>query len=128
MNIEDVKNISNSKGVPNPSMTDAEWQEYFNIMKLSIKQSKDKRMKASPSPIVVNHYTSEAASQFTYCGETQWAKYRKYINSVLSAIRKGKYDYCYFVYQIADLLKYEHDNLKTLWMPEHGCIRVWLNA
>lgn len=126
MKIEEFKNISDSKGKPNPLMTNTQWQEYFNIMKLSIQQSKNKRMKASSSPIVVNHYMAD--NQFTYCGETQWTKYRNYINSVLSAIRKGEYDYCYFVYQIADLLKYEHDNLRTLWMPEYGCFQVWLNA
>lgn len=126
MNIEEFKNISNSKGTPNPLMTDTQWQEYFNIMKLSIQQSKDKRMKASSPPIVVNHYMAD--NQFTYCGETQWTKYRNYINSVLSAIRKGERDYCYFLYQIADLLKYEHDNLRTLWLPEYGCFQVWLNA
>ena len=112
--------------MPNPLMTDKQWQEYFNVMKLSIQQSKDRRMKAPPSPIIVNHYISD--SQSPYCGETQYTKYRNYINSVLSAIRKGECDYCYFTYQIADLLKYEHDNLKTLWLPEYGCFRVWLDV
>lgn len=125
MKIEKFKNISDGKGRPNTLMTNTQWQEYFNIMKLSIQQSKDKRMKASPSPIVVNRYM--AGNQLTYYGETQWTIYRNYINSVLSAIRKGEYDYCYFIYQIADLLKYEHDNLRTLWIPKYRCFQVWLD-
>lgn len=124
MKIEDFRNVDSGNGKPNPLMTNTQWQEYFNIMKLSIRQSPHKRMYTSSSPITINHYASD--SQFVYRGETQWYRYKMFINSVLSVIRNGERDYCYYIYQIADLLEYEHDKLQTLWLPEYRCFQVWL--
>lgn len=69
----------------------------------------------------------KANHRFAHCSETQWIYYSKFINSVLRTIRQGKYDYCYFIFQIIDLLKYEHDNLKVEWLPDYQCFRVSLN-
>lgn len=126
MSIQSIKCISNSKGIPSSSMTNEQWRECFNIMKRSIKQSKYRRMPVCSAPTVINHYITGCSPE--YCGETQWTNYRRYINNVLSAIRKGEHDYCYFTYQIEDLLRYEHDNLRTQWLPEYGCFRVWLSS
>ena len=124
MKIEDLKNINLGKGKPNPNMDNTQWQEYFNFMKLSIQQSKDKYIRFNSCPIIVNSYIND--NQFMYQGETQWSTYRAFINNALKTIRSGEYDYCYYIYQIADLLKYEHDNLVTLWLPEYKCFQVWL--
>lgn len=104
-------------------MTDKEWQEYFEAMKLLTHQSNEKRMGGKTTPILVNSYSD---NQFTYCGDTQWTKYKEFINGILSVIRHGECDFCFYIYQIAELLRYEHDNLKSRWMPDDKCFCVWL--
>lgn len=126
MKIENLRNIDSRKGKPNPAMSNTQWQEYFNFMKLSTTQSKDRYIRFNPCSIMVNNNIS--TNYFTYQGETQWSTYRAFINNVLRNIRRGEYDYCYYIYQITDLLKYEHDDLVTLWLPEYECFRVWLKS
>lgn len=104
-------------------MTDAEWQSYFNELRDDIEPSCARRMKVSYSPSV-NGITDN--TYFAYCGETQWQYYCKFINSILSAIRKGERDYCYHIYQIKDLLRFEHDRLSVIWLPRHQCFEVSL--
>ena len=104
-------------------MTDEEWQEYFSELRDKIKPCSKKRMKTAYS-IWINGYKD--ITYFTYCGDTEWQYYCKFINSVLSAIRRGENDYCYHIYQISDLLRFEHDRLKAVWLPNHQCFEVSL--
>ena len=97
-----------------------EWPALFEELKSITKQGKDRKMSCY-SP------TGYWESGNTYTGDTQWQRYCKYINSVLVAIRKGEVDYCYFVYQIQDLLKFEHDRLIAEWLPESQCFQVSLS-
>ena len=129
LKIDVLKTVNIGKGKPNPNMTDKEWQDYLEIMKVGIpaglKGTKRRReMSSKKTQVVVNGYNAD--NQFTYCGETQWASYVSYINNVLRTIRNGMYDYCYYIYQIFDLLTYEYENLRTEWIPEYGCFKVWL--
>lgn len=123
MKIEQLQNISLTAKNPDKNMTDKEWQEYFEAMKLLTHQSNEKRMGGKTTPILVNSYSD---NQFTYCGDTQWTKYKEFINGILSVIRHGECDFCFYIYQIAELLRYEHDNLKSRWMPDDKCFCVWL--
>lgn len=59
--------------------------------------------------------------------DSEWARYTRYINSVLNSIRNGNDDYVYHIYQIADLLRFEHDRLRTEYVKEDGYFRVWLS-
>lgn len=124
MKLEELQNISLTAKKPDKDMTDKEWQEYFGIMKTLTHQVKEKRMSCSTSPILINGYSD---NQFTYQGDTQWTKYKEFINSILFAIRHGECDYCFYIYHIAELLRYEHDNLRTKWLPDDNCFQVWLN-
>lgn len=124
MKLEELQNISLTAKKPDKDMTDKEWQEYFGIMKTLTHQVKEKRMSCSTSPILINGYSD---NQFTYHGDTQWTKYKEFINSILFSIRHGEYDYCFYIYHIAELLRYEHDNLRTKWLPDDNCFQVWLN-
>ena len=63
----------------------------------------------------------------TYHGKTQYQCYCDFINDVLNSIRRGKPDYCYYIYQIAELLKYEHDRLQAVWLEEERCFKLSLN-
>lgn len=119
-NVRELDNISSLKKRTPIKMTDNKWQEYFNELRKQIKPCSERYMKTS-YPIWVNGY-----KDITYCGNTQWQYYCKFINSILSAIRSGETDYCYHIYQISDLLRFEHDRLKTIWLPEHQCFEVSL--
>lgn len=117
------KLISNSDGRPSDSLTDEKWQKEFEIRKLLI----------SPSPDDVNklgkQYSRESGmwneeTNGTYEGMTNWQSYCNYINDILKNIRAGQIDYCYFIYQIEDLLKFCHEDLKTKY--KDGFWEVWL--
>lgn len=122
-NVRELDNVSSLKKRTPVKMTDEEWQEYFNELRGRIKPCSERRMKTSYS-IWVNGY--KGITYFAYCGDTEWQYYCKFINSVLSAIRKGEFDYCYHIYQISDLLRFEHDRLKAIWLPEYQCFEVSL--
>ena len=81
--------------------SDAEWQEFFSMMKDEIPQSTKRRMNAMDRYSIVT-------------------------NDILSTIRRKEKDYCYTVHQIADLLAFEPD-LKTYFSPKGKYIMVWLD-
>ncbi len=111
MTLEDLKElqlISNTNGRPTSSMTDEKWQKEFNLRKLYI----------IPHPKEITklkgRYSRESGmwneeTQGTYYGCTSWQSYCSYINDVLNNIRAGQVDYCYFIFQIIDLLKFHFD-------------------
>ena len=98
--------------------TDNQWQSDFTDLKSQIKQCNSSLM---PSIREV----SETIYQ-EYHGKTQYQRYCDFINSVLKNIRGGHIDYCFYIYQIAELLRYEHDNLKVTWLEAERCFRVFL--
>lgn len=122
-NIRELNNISTLKKIQPSNMTDKDWQKHFNELRNEIKPSSERRMKTSHSISVNNRKDN---TYFSYHGDTEWQYYCKFINSVLGVIRSGQCDYCYHIYQIADLLKFEHDRLKAVWLPEHQCFKVSL--
>ena len=111
------------------NMSDKEWQQKFEIMKLHIKPVNDRKMTrhARKTYILGKRWT---LSDNEYCGETLDQRYCNFINDVLKQIRMGRIDYCYYYYQIMDLLKFEprlktqlvHDDANTyfkVWLDEH---------
>lgn len=98
--------------------TDDQWQSDFIDLKSKIKQGSLKLM-----PTV--REVSQTVYQ-EYHGKTQYQRYCDFINSVLKNIRDGHIDYCFYIYQISELLKYEHDNLKVVWLEAERCFRVFL--
>jgi len=110
---------------PSKSLTDAEWQIYFEAMRDSIQPSNDRIMqkpRLNPSPDEVHVVESHISII-----NSQLGNYCDFINSILKTIRSGHDDYCYFIYQVADLLRYERDRLRSEYLPDDGCIRVWLS-
>lgn len=92
------KIISNTDGKPSPSITDEKWQREFNIRKMFIKT----------------------------CPKNGGPKNNcAYINDVLKNIRNGQVDYCYFIYQIMELLKDYPVALRTRYRD--GYWEVWLS-
>lgn len=121
--LKELKLISNTNGRPTSSMTDEKWQKELNLRKMFITPcpKEIKKMKGK--------YTKESGmwneeTMGTYYGCTNWQSYCSYINDVLSNIRTGQVDYCYYIFQILDLLKFHHNDLKTKYCD--GYWEVWL--
>lgn len=125
LKLEDLNTVDLGADCPPPEMTDEQWQDYFGRMKLLVYPTKERSMSYRSNSVTVNGQRLEGQS--LYNGETQWYRYCQFINSILSAIRHKEHDYCYNIYQITDLLKFEHDRLRTRWLPEDRCIEVWLS-
>lgn len=121
--LKELKLISNTNGRPTSSMTDEKWQKELNLRKMFITPhpKEIKKMKGK--------YTKESGmwneeTMGTYHGCTNWQSYCSYINDVLSNIRTGQVDYCYYIFQILDLLKFHCNDLKTKYCD--GYWEVWL--
>lgn len=124
MELKDLERVDLSAGQPPKDMTDEQWQKYFSQMVSMVKPSAEKRMSSSAKMTVNGR---DIGSQSGHSGDTSWYYYCQGINTILTAIRKKKNDYCYHIHQITYLLKFEHDRLRTKWLPDSGCFEVWLN-
>lgn len=110
-------------GRPEPGLTDREWQEEFAIRKLYITPYNKNIMKLG-GKYSRGSDTWNPEIDGEYHGTTNWQQYCTHINSVLSAIRSGEHDYCYYKYQIMDLLKFHYNSLTTKYCD--GYWEVWL--
>lgn len=121
--LKEMKLISNANGRPSSSLTDERWQKEFHIRKLFVEPyaANIKKLggKYSKEP-----GTWDAETQGAYYGKTNWQEYCSFINDVLLNIRGGQIDYCYYICQILDLLKFHHDDLRTKYCD--GYWEVWL--
>ena len=123
--LKEMKLVSNTNGRPSSTLTDEKWQKEFNIRKLFVKPV-DKSIKRFGQK---NSFSEETGywneeTMGTYHGATNWQEYCSFINDVLSCIRAGQVDYCYYIYQIESLLKFHHDDLRTRYRD--GFWEVWL--
>lgn len=126
MRIEDFQSIyqENKKlflnGRPEHNLTDKKWQEEFQLRRSYTIPTKARKM--------TGYYSTERKQNYNveYKGVTNWQAYCSFINSVLSVIRSGNVDYCYFKYQIMDLLRFHPDTLRTRYID--GYWQVWLEG
>lgn len=123
--LREMKIVSNTNGRPLSTLTDEKWQKEFLVRKMFITPfSKDVKKlggKYSKESGIWNEETSGV-----YHGQTNWQEYCSYINDVLRTIKAGQVDYCYFIYQIMDLAKFNYGRkeLKTRYCD--GYWEVWL--
>lgn len=110
--------INEKTGRPPKDYTDSQWQQDLIRIRAVVQPSSFKKMRVIPKP---RNFVG------TYHGKTQYQCYCDFINDVLNSIRRGKPDYCYYIYQIAELLKYEHDRLQAVWLEEERCFELSLN-
>ncbi len=118
-----LKLISNTDGRPASSMTDEKWQKEFHLRKLFITPH-PKNMTKLKSQFSKESGMWNDETQGIYHGCTSWQSYCSYINDILNNIRKGQVDYCYYIYQILDLLKFHYNDLRTRYRD--GYWEVWL--
>lgn len=118
--------ISNSSGRPASWLTDDRWQNEFELQRVFIKPFPPERNITR----LKGKYSKEKCglSDKPYYGTTKWQNYCTYINDVLRNIERGHVDYCYFVYQILDLLRFHHDSLRTRYVEDGEYWEVWLNS
>lgn len=124
--IEDLKRmrlISNTDNKPSPTLTDEKWQKEFQIRKMFITPyPKNIKRMSGRYYKEIGKWNSETQGKYDGC--TNWQSYCAYINDVLSNIQSGQVDYCYFIYQIMDLVKFHYQTLKTKYCD--GYWEVWL--
>lgn len=127
MTMEEMKRkriLSNTNGRPSSTLTDEQWQKEFTIRKRFITPYKRGKTKKFCSKYVHEERTWREETQGTYEGYTNWQSYCSFINDVLSNIRAGQVDYCYYIYQISDLLRFHYNDLRTKYCD--GYWEVWL--
>lgn len=121
-----MKVLSNTNGRPTDVMTDEKWQREFEL----------RRFLCHPYPKTIkklkSKYSTEQGSwneetSGIYKGQTNWQRYVAYINDVLKVIESGEHDYCYYIYQIDELLKFHRYDLVTKYYKEDKYFEVWLD-
>lgn len=114
------------KKIPRPASyeTDEDWQKFFGAMKLIVPPQKHKKITHKD---VLAYNSPFYESSQTNIGKEAWMIYCSFINGTLYAIRHGHRDYCFYIFQVAELLQYEHERLRTKWMPQYECFMVWLD-
>lgn len=123
MQIYEIRNININTGRPSPTLTDKLWQDEFQIMRIYIEPTKTKSKKMGGKFSKGSYSINE---MFQYQGATDWQRYCQYINDVLRNIKNGEVDYCYYKYQIRDLLCFYYDELRTRFCD--GYWQVWLEV
>ena len=112
MNLFKMNDYELANGMPSDKLTETDWNTMFNIIKLETHKAPEHRYSARTS---VPRNSGDYDDNVRDMSETQWFRYRQYINSVLSSIRSGDSDFCYYIYQIKDLLRFE-PNLKSRYL------------
>lgn len=113
----ELQEVNINAKMPFENITDEKWQQYFDCMKMIITPAKSRKMTGTSS--------LSLKEGDVYKGETQSKQYQKFINDILHTIRHGEVDYCFFVYQIADLLKFEQ-NITAKWINDFECFEISL--
>lgn len=111
-------NLPANSGRPSTLMTDQQWQHRFELMRAITQISKNKKLTHMPDP--------RNLSGDRYCGDTMYHYFKIFINDVLEQIRLGHHEYCYYTYQIQELLKYENSRLMSKYHPQDQLWEVWL--
>lgn len=109
-------------GRPRLEWTDRNWRIYFDGLKQIVRPIADPKIRKLP----VTH--SQLQNGESYKGETAYQNYCSYINDILTNIRLGNTDYCYYIYQISDLLRFEPELMTQLCTEDRLCpyFKVWL--
>ena len=117
MTLDQLNQVGTHRSRPIDTLDDNTWQQMFQVLKMKTTPSVEKKMTCKPVG---------GLDRGSDGNETEYYRYRAYINDVLKEIRSGRHDYCYYEYQIKDLLKYEHDRLRTRYISDGKYFDVWL--
>ena len=123
--LREMRIISNTNGRPTSTLTDEKWQKEFNIRKMFITPYENGFRKKLSGKYAKESGKWNEETHGKYDGCTNWQSYCTYINDILTNIRAGQIDYCYFIFQITDLLKFHLEDLRTRYCD--GYWEVWLD-
>lgn len=123
--LREMRIVSNTNGRPSDDLTDDKWQKEFAVRKLFV-EPYPKTVKRFGGKFSKKSGTWNEEKNGTYLGTTNYQEYCAFINDVLKNIHSGQTDYCYFIYQIMDLVKFHFDTLKTQYCD--GYWKVWLEV
>ena len=101
---------------PPKEYTNQQWQSDFELIKQSVIPVQESKMRV----------IGDTSLYGSYHGKTQYQNYCSFINNILNNIRHKEIDYCFYIYQILDLLKYEKGRLEVQWLQSERCFRVSL--
>ena len=109
--LKKMKLLHNSDNRPSKVLTDESWQVEFELRRRFVQSypGDKKRLKT-------NDYEGMSLNSF----------YVEFINDSLKELKAGETIYCYYIYQIEELLKFHKNTLKTKYMPMYGCWAAWL--
>ena len=124
-NIKKMRQFINKRGRPTTELTDRIWQKIFYQLKennIPYIDGEKKYMKAN--------YTLKASinefGEFEIDITSDYKRYCLFINQTLREIRNKNKGYCYYYYQICQLLKY-HANLKSRYNAFDRYWEVWID-
>lgn len=123
----DMRLFITKKGRPTSDMTDIIWQKIFNQLQqktVPYIDGKTARMKIDHSRTCVTNEWGEFEADQT----TDWKRYCAFINTVLRDIRRGTIAYCFYYYQISQLLKFHKYDLRTKYDERDKQWEVWLDG
>lgn len=106
-------------GKPNQYLSDLEWQYLFSKMREQVIEQPERQM-----PGREPHYQYRLCE--TPADYTSYSIYAELMNQTLETIRSSEHSYCFYLYQIEDLLRFERARLMTEYLPEFECWEVWL--
>lgn len=116
-----VKPTRATQGRPAANLTDKKWQDEFKVMKLYVTPYKN------PPGRFGGRNSKESGRTYentTYHGATSYQNYCSFMNDVLRNIKSGDTDFVFYGYQIADLLRFYYNTLRTRYCD--GYWEVWL--
>lgn len=121
----DMKYVYTSfySATPSPHMTNAQWQEKFQVMKQTVQPLKQRRI--TEKEALESLYPKKIFCD-THEQITDRQSYVMFINDTLSQLRAGAAAYAWFTYQIRDLLSFEHNRLCTHYFSEEQMWLIWL--
>lgn len=86
----------------------ADWKIILPLLRAATLETPETTLKQAKGPTVLNQSWKLGNNDY----DTADSRYRNYINSVLSALNRGEKDYCYYIYQVQELLRF-HPDLKA---------------
>lgn len=87
-------------------MTNYDFQQQLKLMKLLNQETIARRINSPTTPYVVGKHYFTLSNENEETGNTY---YIKFINDVLKNIRKGEIEYCYYIGQVRELLRFIPD-------------------
>ena len=122
--LQKMRQFINKKGRPTENLNNRIWQKIFyelNNVTIPYIDGEKKRMSLRTARTELDEW-----GEYEMDKTTDYHRYCMFINQTLREIRSNKVAYCYFYYQIGQLLKF-HKNLHTKFNERGRYWEVWLD-